>query len=115
MDISQKLEGGIVYITIKGRLDADSATANRRVQARGLGLVANLVKQPNSLSTQVARSVVGVGPTRLRLLRIDGLPQPLEVSDREEREEDEGTQSPMRQVGQGRGAEPAPPRWSRRV
>ncbi len=37
MDISQKQEGGIVYITIKGRLDADSAMEAEKTVNEALG------------------------------------------------------------------------------
>jgi anti-anti-sigma factor len=37
MDISQKQEGGIVYITIKGRLDADSAQEAEKTVNEALG------------------------------------------------------------------------------
>ena len=37
MDIQQKQEGGIVYITIKGRLDADSAMDAEKTVTDALG------------------------------------------------------------------------------
>ncbi len=37
MEINQKLESGIVYITIKGRLDADSAAEAERTVNDALG------------------------------------------------------------------------------
>jgi anti-anti-sigma factor len=37
MDITQKQEGGIVYITIKGRLDADSALEAEKTVNEALG------------------------------------------------------------------------------
>ena len=37
MDISQKQEGGIVYIAIKGRLDADSALEAEKTVNEALG------------------------------------------------------------------------------
>jgi anti-anti-sigma factor len=41
MEINQKQESGIVYITIKGRLDADSATEAERTVNDALGEDAN--------------------------------------------------------------------------